>query len=46
MELIDNIFRRRKVSEPKLSAYGFLENDGKYSYRTVLPGSGFSMVVR
>ena len=45
MDLINNIFRRRKVSVPKLSAYGFLENDGAYSYHTKLPGSGFSMVV-
>ena len=43
--MINNIFKRKKVSVPKLSAYGFLENDGKYSYHTVLPGSGFSMVV-
>ena len=43
--IINEIFKRRKVSMPKLSAYGFLENDGKYSYHTVLPGSGFSMVV-
>ena len=45
MEFINNIFKRRKVSVPELSAYGFLEHDGKYSYHTVLPGSGFSMVV-
>ena len=41
----NNVFRRRKVCVPKLSAYGFLENDGKYAYHTVLPGCGFSMVV-
>ena len=45
MDSISNIFKKSKVNLSKLSAYGFLENDSKYFYCTVLPGSGFSMVV-
>nr|WP_318682923.1 MmcQ/YjbR family DNA-binding protein [uncultured Acetatifactor sp.] len=45
MDMINNIFRNRKVSFPKLSAYGFLENADKYSYHTVLPDSGFLMII-
>ena len=46
MDIVNSIFRGRKLNLPKLSAYGFLENDGTYSYHTVLPYSGFSMVVK
>ncbi|HJH62947.1 MAG TPA: MmcQ/YjbR family DNA-binding protein [Firmicutes bacterium] len=45
MDIKNNIFRGKKVSEPKLSAYGFSENNGMYSYHTVLHSSGLSMVV-
>ena len=45
MDLINNIFRKRKANKSKLSAYGFSEEGGTYVYRTVLPGSGFSMEV-
>jgi hypothetical protein len=45
MDLINNILNKRKVNTPKLFAYGFVENNGDFSYHTVLPGSGFSMVV-
>lgn len=45
MDSISNIFKKSKVNLSKLSAYGFLENDSKYFYCTVLPGRRFSMVV-
>ena len=44
-DIINNIFRRRKVNLTRLPAYGFSENEGRYFYHTVLPGSGFSMEV-
>lgn len=44
-DIINNIFRRRKVNLIRLPAYGFSEKKGRYFYHTVLPGSGFSMEV-
>lgn len=45
VDIINNIFRRKKICVPKLSTYGFSENNGVYFYHTALPGSGFLMVV-
>ena len=45
MDIINNIFKRKKVCIPKLAVYGFSQNDDMFSYQTVLPGSDFSMTV-
>ena len=43
MDVIHSIFKRKRVSIPKLSAYGFSQKDDMFFYQAVLPGSGFSM---
>ena len=45
MDIINSIFKRKRVCIPKLTAYGFSQNDDMFSYQTMLPGSGFSMTV-
>ncbi len=45
MNVINSIFKRKRVSIPKLSAYGFSQKDDMFFYQAVLPGSGFSMTV-
>ena len=45
MDVINTIFKRKRVCIPKLNAYGFSQNDDMFSYQTVLPGSDFSMTV-
>lgn len=45
MDVINGIFRNRKVNRGELAPYGFTESGGVYTYHTVLPGSGFAMEV-
>ena len=45
MNLINTIFSKKRFNVRKLLAYGFTEKEGSYSYHTLLPGSGFSMIV-
>ncbi|MCM1115048.1 MAG: MmcQ/YjbR family DNA-binding protein [Clostridium sp.] len=45
MDIINFIFKRKSVDFDKLTAYGFVKEIDKYSYSTVLSGSGFEMTV-
>lgn len=45
MDISKSIFRRKKVSFEKLAAFGFSKEEGTYSYRAVLSGSGFILTV-
>lgn len=45
MDILNGIFKRKKVNIPKLSAYGFSENSNGFSFNAILPGSGFQMTV-
>lgn len=46
MDTAKNIFRRRTVNFEKLADFGFSKEEGAYSFRAVLPGSGFILTVR
>lgn len=46
MDISKNIFRRKKVNFEKLTAFGFSKEEGTYSYRAALSGSGFILTVR
>lgn len=45
MDIIKSIFQRKAVNFEKLTAYGFSEEAGIYSYNTILSDSGFTMTV-
>lgn len=46
MDISKSIFRRKKVNFEKLTAFGFSKEEGTYSYRAALSGSGFILTVR
>lgn len=46
MAMVETIFLRKTVNLEKLAAYGFIQDADAYSYRTVLPGSGFELTVQ
>ena len=45
MNIIDGIFKRRKVNISKLLAYGFSENGDGFYFNTILPASSFQMSI-
>lgn len=45
MDILNGIFKRKKVNIPKLYAYGFSENSYGFYFNTILHGSGFQMTI-
>ena len=45
MKLIDELFKKYKLKEEKLIEYGFIFNDGIYSYNILIHNNEFELII-
>ncbi len=46
MDIIQTIFKRKKINISKLVPFGFVRDGDSYTYKKILPGNDFLLIVR